>query len=35
MTRSKTQFNGSAAMPYPLKTLVATTIRSASTSPSA
>jgi hypothetical protein len=29
MTRSKIQFSGSGAMPYPLKTLVATTTRSA------
>jgi hypothetical protein len=35
MTQSKTQFNGLGAMPYPLKMLVATTTRSASTSPSA
>jgi hypothetical protein len=33
-TRSKTQFNGSDAMPSPSKMLVATTTRSASTSPS-
>jgi hypothetical protein len=32
---SKTQFSGPGATPYPLKTLVATTTRSASTSPSA
>jgi hypothetical protein len=35
MTRSKTQFSGSGAMPYPLQTLVALTTRSASTSLSA
>jgi hypothetical protein len=34
-TRSKTQFSGLGAMPYPLITLVATTTRSTSTSPSA
>jgi hypothetical protein len=34
MTRRKTQFNGLGSMPYQLKTLVATTTRSASTSPS-
>jgi hypothetical protein len=34
-TRSKTQFGGLGAMPYPLRMLVATMIRSASTSPSA
>jgi hypothetical protein len=34
-TRSKTQFNILGVMPYPLKTLVATTTRSASTSLSA
>jgi hypothetical protein len=33
--RSKIQYNGSNAMPSPLKMLVATTTRSASTSPSA
>jgi hypothetical protein len=33
-TRSKTHFSGSGVMPCPLKTLVATTTRSASTSPS-
>jgi hypothetical protein len=32
--RSKTQFSGLGVMPYPLKTLVATTTRSASTFPS-
>jgi hypothetical protein len=31
-TRSKTQFSGLGVMPYPLKMLVATTTRSASTS---
>jgi hypothetical protein len=35
MMRSKTQFNGLGAMPYPLKMLVATTTRSDSTSLSA
>jgi hypothetical protein len=34
-TRSKTQFNGLGSMPYPLKTLVATTTRSVSSSLSA
>jgi hypothetical protein len=33
--RSKTQFSGLGVMPYPLKMLVATMIRSDSTSPSA
>jgi hypothetical protein len=33
--RTKTQFNGLGVMTYPLKMLVATTIQSASTSPSA
>jgi hypothetical protein len=32
-TRSRTQFSGLGAMPYPLKTLLATTTPSASTSP--
>jgi hypothetical protein len=34
MMQSKIQYNGSSSLPFPSKMLVATTTRSASTSPS-